>query len=191
MMKQKTPFVGQQTLAYHPSNSTYRERAAKHEKDSANTNIFNGRNISDNRPASYFYQCKAEPALATAELRLAQQPQRLREQTLYQGNGEARFTQHMLAQAYDDNATIRASKLPSALVEVPRINERYETQSYEQAAGRDLQSLRIAQNSRKDPVLNINAAFFTHTQSQPAPSDPYEEIFQRQRELQKQKEGTQ
>ena len=44
----------------------------------------------------------------------------------------------MLAQAYDDNATIRASKLPSALVEVPRINERYETQSYEQAAGRDL-----------------------------------------------------
>jgi len=33
----------------------------------------------------------------------------------------------MLNQAFDDNATIRACKLPSALVEVPKINEKYET----------------------------------------------------------------
>jgi|LauGreDrversion4_2_1035121.scaffolds.fasta_scaffold628858_2 hypothetical protein len=66
----------------------------------------------------------------------------------------------MLQQGCDDNATIRASKMPSALTEVPRINERYETQSYDQIQGRELQSLKIVDNTRKDPVLNINAAFF-------------------------------
>ena len=66
---------------------------------------------------------------------MATQPNRLQQEALYSSTGaglakEPRFTQTMLQQAYDDNATIRACKLPSALVEVPRISERYETQSY-------------------------------------------------------------
>lgn len=60
---------------------------------------------------------------------------------------EPRFTQNMLNQAFDDNATIKCAKLPSALVEVPRINERYETQSYKTIAdGRDLQTLKLVSN---------------------------------------------
>jgi hypothetical protein len=68
----------------------------------------------------------------------------------------------MLSQAFDDNGTIKASKMPSALVEVPKVNERYETTSYTASAiqGRDLQALKIAENKGNNPVLNINSAFF-------------------------------
>ena len=70
----------------------------------------------------------------------------------------------MLNQAFDDNATIRASKMPSSLVEVPRINERYETRSHapnpNQIQGRDLRTLELVANMKNDPTLNINAAFF-------------------------------
>ena len=90
--------------------------------------------------------------MRTAEVRVATQPNRLQQEALYSATGaglskEPRFTQTMLQQAYDDNATIRACKLPSALVEVPRISERYETQSYSQGiAGRDLRALQIVEN---------------------------------------------
>ena len=36
----------------------------------------------------------------------------------------------MLNQFYDDNATIKVSKNPSSLVEVPRVNEKYEIKSF-------------------------------------------------------------
>jgi hypothetical protein len=36
----------------------------------------------------------------------------------------------MLNHFYDDNATIKASKLPSNLVEVPKVNEKYEISSF-------------------------------------------------------------
>ncbi len=68
----KTSCVKPQTLRYNPSNQVYRERAQKVEKDSSNTNIFNGKNLSDNTPASFYYQCKAAPQLKDAELRVAQ-----------------------------------------------------------------------------------------------------------------------
>ena len=40
------------------------------------------------------------------------------------------FTNNMINHLYDDNATIKVSKLPSNLVEVPRINEKYEISSF-------------------------------------------------------------
>ena len=71
----------------------------------------------------------------------------------------------MLNQAFDDNATIRACKLPSALVEVPKINEKYETQSYLNAGsnikGREFKTIDLFNNRTKDPLLNLNSAFFT------------------------------
>jgi hypothetical protein len=44
-----------QTAKFNPPTRTYEDRAAKIEKESHNTNIFNGRNLSDNTPASHFY----------------------------------------------------------------------------------------------------------------------------------------
>jgi hypothetical protein len=55
-------------LKYHPPTSVYEERAKRIEKDSHNTNIFNGRNISDNTPASHYYQAKARPAMQDAHI---------------------------------------------------------------------------------------------------------------------------
>jgi hypothetical protein len=72
----KTECVRPQTTKYHPPTATYQKRAAKIEKDSHNTNIFNGKNLSDNTPASHFYQVKARPALGDAEVRVAAQPKR-------------------------------------------------------------------------------------------------------------------
>lgn len=36
----------------------------------------------------------------------------------------------MLNQFYDDNATIKVSVMPSNLVEVPKVNEKYEVSSF-------------------------------------------------------------
>lgn len=36
----------------------------------------------------------------------------------------------MLNHYYDDNASIKVSKMPSNLVDVPRVNEKYEIKSY-------------------------------------------------------------
>ena len=98
---------------------------------------------------------------------------------------EPRFTQNMLNHAYDDNGAIRACKLPSALVEVPKINEKYETKSFAQSDinGRDLKTLQLFENSKKDPILNINAAFFGKKENEQPNKlrDPYEEIYNRQR----------
>lgn len=118
------------TTTYNPPSALYKERAQKIEKDSHNTNIFNGRNLSDNTPASHFYQCKARPHLRDQDLRVATQGRRIQEETLQpmgQGEYTYKFTNQMLEQAYGDNVSIKACFLPSALVEVPRISERYET----------------------------------------------------------------
>lgn len=40
------------------------------------------------------------------------------------------FTEQMLNQFYDDNAAITVSKMPSNLVDVPRINEKYEISAH-------------------------------------------------------------
>lgn len=88
----------------------------------------------------------------------------------------------MLNQVYDDNANIKAARMPSALVDVPRINEKYETQSYSQIQGRDLKTLKLIENRENNSgLLNINAAFFTTAPAEQAkiPSDPYEEIFKK------------
>jgi hypothetical protein len=98
-----------------------------------------------------------------------------------------RFTNNMLQQGYDDNATIKACRLPSALVEVPRINERYETQSLllgDQLSGKNLKTVQLVENKQKDPILNINSAFFGNSVEPliggtSIPADPYEEIYKK------------
>lgn len=67
------------TLKYHPPTATYQQRAKKIEKDSHNTNIFNGRNLSDNTPASLYYQAKARPQMNGAAARQAAQPKRMQQ----------------------------------------------------------------------------------------------------------------
>jgi hypothetical protein len=121
---------------------------------------------------------------------VATQPNRLQQEALYSATGagsakETRFTQHMLQQAYDDNATIRACKLPSALVEVPRISERYETQSYSQGvAGKDLRALQIVENKVSgQPVLNLNSAFFGAQREGTTVPDAHAETFARQKDF--------
>lgn len=93
----------------------------------------------------------------------------------------------MIDHAYNDNVTIKVSTMPSGLVEVPRINEKYEIRTKdEMIRGRDLKSMEIVTNRNKDPIMNLNAAFFTHDKKAPLPSDPYEEIFKKQKEVQDQ-----
>jgi hypothetical protein len=101
------------------------------------------------------------------------------------GDDGPRFTRDILNHVYDDNANIKAARLPSALVEVPRINEKYETQSYSQIQGRDLQALKIATNAREDPIGNLNSAFFgvTDPVAKKPPVAPYEEIFKKQQDF--------
>ena len=91
----------------------------------------------------------------------------------------------MLQQAYDDNATIRVCKLPSVLVEVPWISERYETQSYSQGvAGKDLRVLQIVENKVSgQPVLNLNCAFFGAQKEGTAVPDAHAETFARQKDF--------
>lgn len=60
-----------QTTKYNPPTAAYKERARKIEKDSHNTNIFNGKNLSDNTPATNYYQVKAHPELGEAAYNIA------------------------------------------------------------------------------------------------------------------------
>jgi len=55
----------------------------------------------------------------------------------------------MLEHAYNDNVTIKVSTMPSGLVEVPRINEKYEIRTLvgeDVIRGRDLKSMEIVMN---------------------------------------------
>ncbi len=73
----------------------------------------------------------------------------------------------MLNQVFDDNATIKVSKMPSNLVEVPRVNEKYEISSfYNGKTPQYLQNLRtldLVKNSNQegDPLMNLNPTFFS------------------------------
>ena len=76
----------------------------------------------------------------------------------------------MLAQYFDDAAAIKASAMPSGLVEVPRVNEKYEVASFfsspfpPQFVG-NLRTLEIVANCKNDPVMNVNAAFFRQAEA--------------------------
>jgi hypothetical protein len=70
------------TTNFNPPSALYHERAKKIEKDSHNTNIFNGRNLSDNTQASHFYQCKAQPYLRDHDFLVATQARRIQNETL-------------------------------------------------------------------------------------------------------------
>ena len=52
-------------------------------------------------------------------------------------------------------------------------------------AGKNLKTVELVNNKQKDPVLNLNAAFFGTPidTAKPTPSDPYEEIFKKQKDF--------
>ena len=90
----------------------------------------------------------------------------------------------MLNQFYDDNAAIRVSKMPSNLVDVPRINEKYEI-SRNITSNDDLKTVGLAKNLSRDPILNLNPSFYQRNQnltSSQQLSDPYVEAFRKTQE---------
>ena len=69
----------------------------------------------------------------------------------------------MLGHIYDENATIKVSKLPSNLVEVPRINEKYEINSFfgkHPQYRENLRTMDLITNANMDPLLNLNPNFY-------------------------------
>jgi hypothetical protein len=69
----------------------------------------------------------------------------------------------MLNHLYDDNTTIKVSKLPSNLVEVPKVNEKYEISSFFGPSPQykeNLRTLQLIKNNETDPIMNVNSIFF-------------------------------
>ncbi len=94
---------------------------------------------------------------------VAQQSKRQQKQIL-QGEGRPTFTNNMLNQLYDDNASIKVSKMPSNLVEVPRVNEKYEIASFFGQSAQfkeNLRTMTLIQNMQKDPLMNLNPSFYS------------------------------
>ena len=86
----------------------------------------------------------------------------------------------MLNQFYDDNAAIKVSKMPSNLVDVPRINEKYEISSH--LTSRDnLKTVELAKNLSRDPILNLNPSFYQRSYGQSAndQADPFSDAYKR------------
>lgn len=110
------------------SNDQLKKLARKHEKYSHNNNIFNDKNLSDGSKVSKFYKIKSKPEESTKDLRIATQQKRQQAATLQ--SELPIFTNNMLNHLYDDNTTIKVSRLPSNLVEVPKVNEKYEIKSF-------------------------------------------------------------
>ena len=84
----------------------------------------------------------------------------------------------MLNQFYDDNAAIKVSKMPSNLVDVPRINEKYEISSH--LTSRDnLKTVELAKNLSRDPILNLNPSFYQRSYGQSAndQADPFSDAY--------------
>lgn len=75
------------------------------------------------------------------------------------------YSQNLLNQLCDDNEGILASKQPSSLLEVPRVNEKYEINSFR--AGDNLKTKEMLRNFELgQPILNYNCGFFGGTSLQ-------------------------
>lgn len=149
--------------------------AQRYEKNSTNNNVFNGKNISDHTAATQYYQTKFDPSQAQTLHRITQEPQRQQDalfRDVTNGMGGL-FSNDMLNQFFDDNATIKVSKNPSNLVEVPRVNEKYENKSFfggpgsrptQLPEGGGLRTLGLFGNSSSanplDSILNLNPTFY-------------------------------
>eukprot|EP00347_Sterkiella_histriomuscorum_P012914 403366738 len=189
----KTAKIANDTMI-NPSNDHLKTLAGKYERNTQNNNVFNGKNISDHTRASEFQQIKTRPELADQLNHTAQQSRR-QQAALFRdiGNtnvdGQPVFTNNMLNQYYDDNASIKVSKMPSNLVEVPRVNEKYEIKSFfggshptYQVDG--LKTMQMMNNQGKDPILNLNPSFFGKQSQDNKTSDPYSEIYKLQKDYQ-------
>ena len=145
-----------------PSNDELKRLAQKHEKYSTNNNVFNGKNLSDCSKVSQFYTVKAKPSEAHRQANMASQSRRQQQATAMTSNMPV-FTNNMINHLYDDNATIKVSKMPSNLVEVPKINEKYEVSSFFGPSPQykeNLRTLQLVSNNAFDPLMNVNTIFF-------------------------------
>ena len=74
------------------------------------------------------------------------------------------LTQGMIDALTDDNVGIKAARLPSNLTEVPRVHEKYESQSFCQSSAQyrnNLKTLEIIRNAQNgQPILNSNPGIF-------------------------------
>jgi len=75
------------------------------------------------------------------------------------------ITQNMIDHLFDDNSTIKSSKLPSNLVEIPKVNEKYEISSFygsHPTFNQILATNKLLKNLNSDnEYQNVNAMFFS------------------------------
>jgi hypothetical protein len=113
----------------------YASIAKKYEKYNENNNTFNGKSLTDAKKITNFYVAKERGVLAVKEkVVIADQLEKQKRTLLNTGkentaNG-AYFTQGMIDALTDDNVGIKAAHMPSNLTEVPRVHEKYESQSF-------------------------------------------------------------
>ena len=94
----------------------------------------------------------------------------------------------MLDMLTDDDAAIKVSKMPSNLIEVPKVHEKYEINSFCRTNPQykaNLKTLEIISNNRSgQAILNLNPGFFggiSEQAKQPVElKDPYADILEKQ-----------
>jgi len=137
-------------------NAQKKGKLGKMESYKNNNNLFNGRHLSDHTPLTAFYSSKSNPPEEVPE-----------KPNLPSGI----FTNNLLNQFYDDNYYMAASTNPSSLVEVPRVNEKYEISSFANPQYQhNLKTMDILNN--KDVILNMNPAFYGRTTQHQPPQPP-------------------
>lgn len=87
----------------------------------------------------------------------------------------------MLDQLCDEDAAIKVSKLPSNLTEVPRVNEKYEINSFCRTNPQYRANLKtielITNNNSGAAILNLNAGFFGGISEQAKSKVPLKDPF--------------
>lgn len=69
------------------------------------------------------------------------------------------FSNNLINHLFDDNKAITVTKQPSNLVEVARVNEKYETGSFPNPQyTQNLKTMEMLHNN--DAILNLNPSFF-------------------------------
>ena len=94
----------------------------------------------------------------------------------------------MLDMLTDDDAAIKVSKMPSNLIEVPKVHEKYEINSFCRTNPQykaNLKTLEIISNNRSGQgILNLNPGFFGGvSEKAKVPvelKDPYADILEKQ-----------
>lgn len=92
----------------------------------------------------------------------------------------------MINQVYDNSAGIRVAKMPSNLIEIPRVNEKYEVKSFATANPQYQQNLRTMDliNNKvtgQNIPANLNPGFYggVGLDQKPVLQDTYEDLLKR------------